>query len=157
MTVIIPNSAYRLQRLGLQVKKSITPIAAATYDVFIASGGRVTLTSLTGKVTTQIGATTTNLSLVFLPDIGGSETMASAAAIQGDLVGQSYYILGSVSAPGVVQTGGVGGESNNIFSGGYTIDSGKLSATFSAIPGGGVIEWTATWFPYDDTAALVAA
>lgn len=150
--------AYRNARLGAAVKKSVTPTAAQTYNLFTISGGRVVITSLMGVVTTTIGSTTTNLSIVYLPTlVGGTETMANATAITSHTAGRAYYINGSVGSPTTIFTGGTGGEANAEFALSYMAPAGNIGATFSAIPGGGVIEFTVTWMPYDDTGLLVAA
>lgn len=159
MSVYNGPAAFRKNLLGEQSKKSITTASGGTKTLFSATGGRVLLTSLVGRVTTAIGATTSNLKLVYNPTAAGTSfDMVTAVDIASDAVEQTYYITGSVASGGALLVGGAVGQANPVFEDGYLIQAGTIEANFSADPtGSGAIEWTVTWVPYDDGATLAAA
>lgn len=151
--------AFRSALLGKKVDKSITTASGGTKSLFTVTGGRVLVTSLVGRVTVVIGATTSNLKLVYNPTAAGTSfDMCTAVDIASDAVEQTYYIAGSVASPGALLVGGAVGQANPVFEDGYLIQAGEIEANFSADPtGSGAITWSCTYVPYDDAAVLAAS
>jgi hypothetical protein len=159
MSVYDNATAFRRAVLGARSSKSITTLGGSTKTLFNVTGGRVLVTSLVGRVTTAIGATTSNLKLVYNPTAAGTSfDMCTAVDIASDAVEQTYYITGSVASTGALLVGGAVGQANPVFEDGYLIQAGAIEANFSADPtGAGAIEWTITWISYDDGATAAAA
>lgn len=159
MSVYQAGVGLRKAVLGDKATKSITTASGGTKTLFNITGGRVLITSLVGRVTTAIGATTSNLKLVYNPTAAGTSfDMVTAVDIASDAVEQTYYIAGSVASGGALLVGGAVGQANPVFEDGYLLQAGSIEANFSADPtGSGVIEWTVTYVPYDDAATLAAA
>jgi hypothetical protein len=159
MSVLIQGDQIRAILLGVRVNKATGTVATGTTSLFTIAGGRVVVTSLIGRVTTAIGATASNLKLVYNPTAAGTSfDLCTATAIESDAVEQTYSIDGSVNTVGAVNvTGTVGQNASAIFSKPYILQAGTLEQSLSADPVGGAITWTVTYFPYDDGASLVAA
>lgn len=159
MTNSMGPVAKRQLVLGDSATKAITTASGGTKSLFTVAGGRVLITSLVGRVTTAIGATTSNLKLVYNPTAAGTSfDMCTAVDIASDAVEQTYYIAGSVASGGALLVGGAVGQANPVFEDGYLIQAGEIEANFSADPtGSGAISWTVTYIPYDDAATLVAS
>lgn len=157
MSVLNPNKAFAQNILGVAVKKTIDH-ANGEVTLFNIAGGRVLITSLVGRVTVAMGATTSNLKLVYDPTAAGSDfDMCTAVDVASDAVEQTYYIAGSVASGGALLVGGAVGQANPVFEDGYLVQAGAIHANFSADATAGTIEWTATYVPYDDGATLAAA
>lgn len=157
MSVLNDGAAFRKAILGFRATKTIDH-ASGTVSLFTTTGGRVLLTSLVGRVTVAMGATTSNLKLVYNPTAAGTSfDMCTAVDVASDAVEQTYYITGSVASTGALLVGGAVGQANPVFEDGYLIQNGALEANFSADATAGTIEWTVTWLPYDDGASLIAA
>lgn len=157
MSVYNGGAAYRKTILGESASKTIDHANGAV-SLFTTTGGRVLLTSLVGRVTVAMGATTSNLKLVYNPTATGTSfDMCTAVDVASDAVEQTYYISGSVASGGALLVGGAVGQANPVFEDGYLIQSGAIEANFSADATAGTIQWTVTWVPYDDGAVLVAA
>lgn len=157
MSTLINPADMRTLLLGTKVDKSITA-ANGTVSLFTITGGRVLLTSLVGRVTTAIGATASNLKLVYNPTAAGTSfDMCTAVAVTSDAVEQTYTILGNTETVGALLVGGAVGQCNPVFEDGYLVQAGAIEANFSADPVGGVIAWSVTYIPYDLTAVVAAA
>jgi hypothetical protein len=157
MGVYEPTSLARKQQLGSQVKKTIDHANGAV-SLFTITGGRALITSLVGRVTVAMGATTSNLKLVYNPTATGTSfDMCTAVDVASDAVEQTYYIAGSVASGGALLVGGAVGQANPVFEDGYLVQAGAIEANFSADATAGTIEWTMTYVPYDDTTVVAAA
>jgi hypothetical protein len=157
MSVLNDASAFRKATLGLKTDKSIDHANGAV-SVFAVTGGRVLITSLVGRVTVAMGATTSNLKLVYNPTAAGTSfDMVTAVDVASDAVEQTYYITGSVASGGALLVGGAVGQANPVFEDGYLVQAGVIEANFSADATAGTIVWSCTWIPYDDGAVLAAA
>lgn len=159
MTTLIQGEQLRAILLGRTVSKATGTVANGTTSLFTITTGRIVLTSLIGRVTTAIGATASNLKLVYNPTAAGTSfDLCTATAIESDAVEQTYSIDGSVNTVGAVNvTGTVGQNASAIFSKPYILQAGAIEQNLSADPVGGAILWTVTYYPYDDGAALSAA
>jgi hypothetical protein len=158
MSVLIQGDQIRAITLGILVSKATGTVANGTTSLFTIAGGRVLITSLVGRVTTAIGATTSNAKLVYNPTAAGTSfDMCTAVDIASDAVEQTYYITGSVASTGALLVGGAVGQANPIFEDGYLVQAGAIEQNLSADPVGGAITWSVTYVPYDVGASLVAA
>jgi hypothetical protein len=158
MSTLIQGDLIRAIKLGILVNKATGTVANGTTSLFTIAGGRVLITSLVGRVTTAIGATTSNAKLVYNPTAAGTSfDMCTAVDIASDAVEQTYYITGSVASTGALLVGGAVGQANPIFEDGYLVQAGAIEQNLSADPVGGAITWSVTYVPYDAGASLVAA
>jgi hypothetical protein len=158
MSVLNDAAAFRKAILGLTATKATGLLVTSTTTLFTIAGGRVLLTSLVGRVTVVIGATTSNAKLVYNPTAAGTSfDMCTAVDIASDAVEQTYYITGNVASTGALLVGGAVWQANPVFEDGYLVQAGTIEQNLSADPVGGQISWTVTWLPYDDGATLVAA
>jgi len=158
MSVILQGDQLRTILLGTAVSKATGTVANGTTSLFTIASGRVVITSLVGRVTTAIGATTSNAKLVYNPTAAGSSfDLCTAVDIASDAVEQTYYVAGSVATVGALLVGGAVGQANGVFASPYILQAGAIEQNLSADPVGGAITWTVTYYPYDNGASLVAA
>jgi hypothetical protein len=158
MSVLIQGDQIRSILLGVRVSKATGTVANGATTLFTIAGGRVVVTSLVGRVTTAIGATTSNAKLVYNPTAAGTSfDLCTAVDIASDAVEQTYYIAGSVASGGALLVGGAVGQANGVFASPYILQAGTLEQNLSADPVGGAITWTLTYYPFDDGASVVAA
>lgn len=131
--------------------------ATAALNIFTVTG-RVILTTLTGQVTTAIGATAVTLSAGFTP-AGGSlsaAAIATATAITSAPVG-SLVSVAMPAGPLVLSTTGVialGGASIDDQTG-LVLGTGNINISTSATTTG-ALSWTMTYVPYDAGANVTA-
>jgi len=159
MSVSNPNKAFAQGIIGNVVNKATGTLANGTTNLFTIAGGRILILGLLGRVTTAVGATTSNAKLVYNPTAAGTSfDLCTAVDIASDAVEQTYYIAGNVGTPGALIVAGTVGQGNPVFAtGGYSLQSGVIEQNLSADPVGGAITWSAFWVPIDDGATLVAA
>lgn len=158
MSTHIQGDQIRALLLGVVVNKATGTVANGATTLFNITGGRVVLTSLVGRVTTAIGATTSNCKLVYNPTAAGTSfDLCTAVDIASDAVEQTYYVAGSVASGGALLVGGAVGQANGVFSTPYILQAGAIEQNLSADPVGGAITWSCTWYPYDNGASVAAA
>ena len=158
MSVLIQGDQLRTILLGTPVSKATGTVANGTTTLFTITGGRVLVTSLVGRVTTLIGATTATCKLTYNPTAAGTSfDMCTAVSIETDAVEQTYYIAGNVASPGALLVGGAVGQANPVFTAPYLLQAGTIEQILSADPVGGAITWTLTYVPYDNGASVAAA
>lgn len=155
-------AAQRQLVLGNKTDKAITTASGGTKSLFTITGGRVLITSIIGRVTTAIGATTSNLKLVYNPTAAGTSfDLCTAVDIASDAVEQTYHLASTSTdaAPGaLIVTGAVGQAIPGVLAFPAVLQAGELEANFSADPtGSGAISWSVTWCPYDDLGTLAAS
>lgn len=159
MSVLNPNRAFAQGVIGNVVHKATGTLANGVTSLFTITGGRVLVVGILGRVTTAVGATTSNAKLSYNPTAAGTTfDLCTAVDIASDAVEQAYYIAGNVGTPGALLVAGTVGQGNPVFStGGYSLQAGVIEQNLSADPVGGAITWSVFWVPIDDGAALVAA
>ena len=148
--------------LGRKVDKSTVTLGGSTKSLFTIAGGRVLVTSLVGRVTVAIGATTSNLKFVYNPTAAGTSfDLCTAVDIASDAVEQTYHLASTSTdaAPGaLIVTGAVGQAIPGVLAFPMILQAGEIEANFSADPtGAGAIQWSCTYVPYDAAATLVAS
>lgn len=157
MSVIVQSDQLRAILLGTRVANSAgkTVPQNATSTIFTVSGGRIAITSLTGKVTTVIGGTTPALKLVATPTVGTANDLCTAGTITADEVGTQYSLPGptgsalSISGSG---SGGVTGQTAPVI-----VAPGTIGVNDSAADATGAIQWTMTYVALDNGATVVAS
>lgn len=157
MSSQVPGRQLRRLVLGSRVENAaaVTVPQNATSTIFTVAGGRVAITSLTGKVTTVIAGTTPSLKLVSTPTVGTANDMCTATAITSDEVGTLYSIPGPTgSALGVsgAGSGAVTGQTAPVVAA-----TGTIGMNVSAADATGAIQWIMTYVALDDGASVTAA
>lgn len=142
-------------RLGTRVTKATADtITGTATSIFTVATGRVLLTAIYGKVTTIIGAGTTNQKLQFNPTTGTTVDMCANLDIDADEAGSLYSITG---VPGdAMLTSQSGAVRNLANAGGIVLDIGDIEVVTDQNRTGS-IQWTAWYIPLDDGATLAAA
>lgn len=154
---------------GNQVFEPAKTIPGTTFsNIFTVSGGRVLLTSLTGVVTTVIGATATTLSVGVTPT-GGSlaaTALCTATSINGSAVGTQVGVPPIITnalivspASNVLQAGNgatTAAIGVPIINGGIaTVSPGVININTSATTTG-AMSWTLMYIPLDSAAFVTA-
>lgn len=162
MSVLVQGNQLRALLLGVRVEKATMSAPQSTStDVFTVSGGKVVLTSLTGVVTTAVGATTVNYNLTHTPTGGSAADLVAATACTSDAVGTIYTMTG-VPADTFGDSAVADADDVPVTQYGWLLDrpmvlpAGALKWKTSASTTGAVT-WTATYIPLDDGASMVAA
>lgn len=141
--------------------------ATASGDIFVVTGGRVIITSLTGVVSTVIQAQATTLSVGNKPTGGSSAvaTLCATADLNGKAVGTSLAVPQAKASALIVSAADgtllwnttSGGQGVPATSGGLLIvPAGSIQVTTGATSTGAIV-WTVTYVPYDVGAVVTAA
>jgi hypothetical protein len=142
--------------------------ASTSGDIFLVTGGRVIVTSLTGVVTTVIQAQACTISVGNKPTGGSSATTtlcAASASVSALAAGASLAVpQAKASALMLSAADGTllwnttsGAQGVPVTSGGLVIvPAGSIQITTSAT-NTGAIQWSVTYVPYDAGATVTAA
>lgn len=153
MSVLIQGDQIRALLLGVRVERATATLPQTTQSaLFTVTGGRVLVTSLTGEVTTAIGATATNASIVGNPTTGTDVVVATATAVTSKEVGSLIAVAGTVGTALNVQNAGAGAAS----AAGFVAPVGTLDLLTTGSTTGSV-KWTITYIPLDNGASVAAA
>ena len=141
--------------------------ASTSGDIFLVTGGRVVITSLTGRVSTVIQAQATTLSVGNKPT-GGSPavaTLCATADLNAKPVGTSLAVP-QAAASALMVSGAdgtllwnttLGAQGVPFVTGGLAlVPAGSIQVTTAATSTGAIV-WTMTWVPYDVGAVVTAA
>lgn len=164
MSVHIQGGQLRALLLGVRVEKDAAALVQNdAVDLFTVSGGLVVVTSLTGVVTTAVGANVISVNLRHTPSGGSAAALNAATAVTSDPVGTFWGLTTGIAADLMSEQSPAGSEAPNptfvhqlhqgIILGAGTID---LLST-NADPDGGAARWVLTYIPLDDGAAVAAA
>lgn len=152
MGQINKGTANRNTALGAVVSKAYTPLVVETKTLFTIAGGIVLVTSLVGKVTTDITVANT-VKLQANPTTGTTKDLCAATDIgttdtpAGNLLGfQGLTGDSMLTGPGAVPT----------IKQPIAIAIGTIEQVTATGADGG-ITWYLTWVPLEDGATLVAA
>lgn len=149
MTVVNEGAAFRKGIFGTVVSKSTGTLAATTIPLFTIAGGLVAVTSLTGRVTTAI-TVANSYKLQHNPTAGTTVDLCAASDI-----GTTDTILGEIFVVSGVRATGIVIGANPRIAVAQIMDAGQIESVSAGTDG--AILWTATWFPIEDGATLVAA
>jgi hypothetical protein len=157
MSVILTGDQARSLLLGSYVANASgkTIPQNTTSTIFTVSGGRVAITSLTGKVTTVVGGTTPALKVVATPTVGSANDLCTTGTITGDEVGTLYSLPGSTGSALNISGSGSGGVTG--VTAPVIVAAGTIGANCSAADATGAIQWTLTYVPLDNGASVTAA
>lgn len=138
-------------KFGLRVNRATATLPqTAQSAIFTVSGGRVVINALIGEVTTVIGATASNLSIVANPTVGADVNLTAVVAIANDAVGVIYSIDGTLA------TALAKGAAAVLSSRSLIVPVGTIDLLASGSTSGSV-KWTVYYMPFDDNARIVAA
>lgn len=151
MSVLLNPTAARLGIFGTSVSKSTGTLAATTVSLFTIAGGAVAITSIFGRVTTDITVANsyklqanptvgTTKDLVAATDIGTTDTLAGAL-LGFDGVAASSIQQGPGAVPMLLRP--------------IAVYTGVIESVSAGTDG--VILWTVTYVPLELGATLVAA
>lgn len=142
--------------------------ASGSGDIFLVTGGRVIVTSLTGVVTTVIQTQACTISVGNKPT-GGSSAVATLCAASASVsalpVGASLAVpqakatalILSAADGTLLWNTSSGAQGVAVANGGLAIvPAGSIQITTSAT-NTGAIQWSVTYIPYDAGAAITAA
>jgi hypothetical protein len=141
--------------------------ASTSGDIFLVTGGRVVVTSLTGVVSTVIQAQATTLSVGNKPTGGSSATatLCATADVNAKPVGTSLAVP-QAKASALMVSGAdgtllwnttAGAQGVPFVSGGIAlVPAGSIQVTTVATSTGAIV-WTVTYVPYDVGAVVTAA
>lgn len=146
MSVLNSNGAYTKTVLGLVASKSTGTLAATTIPLFTIAGGRVAVTSITGRVTTAI-TVANSYKLQHNPTAGTTKDLCTAADI-----GTTDTVVGEIFVAKVGTALAVGAAS---LTDPVILETGQIESVSAGTDG--VILWSVTWVPIDTGATLVAA
>jgi hypothetical protein len=122
--------------------KGLPPIAGTNQAIFHVSGGPVEVIALVGEVTTAIGATATNLSVVWNPTLGSNAQIGGAVAVTSDTAGTLWSLKTSLAT--AVQTNANGIDEGMAFT--IILYKGDIELSTDATPTGRV-KWTIRYKP----------
>lgn len=156
MSVLISGDQLRALLLGVKVDRATAALPqTATSTLFTVTGGRVLLTSIIGEVTTVIQTQADNTKLTFDPtDAGATQDLCAVLDITADAVGTVYGITGT---PGTALQDALNFlPSNKAMTVPILLKPGAILLDCAA-SNTGAVKWSASYIPYDNGAALVAA
>lgn len=140
-------------------EKSDGAVLNGSDDLFTVTGGPIKVLEITGIVTTQIGAGTTNAKLTFTTDAPAATVDMNAAAvdIDADAVGTSYQTINTTGIFTPV-TAGIVKEANSFATTPTTflLPTGTLKLNCSAARTGN-IKWYLRYVPLSPNSRVAAA
>jgi hypothetical protein len=149
MSNTMSSEAKRSLVLGDAVSKSTGTLAATTIALFTIAGGRVAITSITGRVTTAI-TVANSYKLQHNPTAGTTVDLCAATDI-----GTTDTVVGEIFVVSGVRATGLSVGANPRVTPFVVVETGQIESVSAGTDG--VILWTVTWVPLDDGATLVAA
>lgn len=140
--------------LGKRIDRTTADvITGAAVPIYTVAGGRVLVTSLSGKVTTIIGAGATNAKFQFNPTTGTTNDICANLDIDADEAGTLYSISG-VASDAMLRS--ESGAIRNMSANGLILDVGDIEF-ITAADRTGSISFQLFYIPLDNGATIVAA
>jgi hypothetical protein len=144
-----------LLQFGRTVTSAITALPATTHaNIFVISGGRVVITSLTGVVTVAVQAQANATKLISAPTTGSSNDMCATLDLNAAEAGALLSLDGVLATAlqgAVNKSGSVGAMTK------YQIANiGNIQVNCAATNTGN-ITWTMTYVPLDVGASVASA
>jgi len=153
MSVLTSGASVRTTALGILVERATAALPATTAAaIFNITGGRVSITSIVGEVTTIIQTQTCNTKLVANPTVGTSVDMCAVLNITADEVGCLYGITGVPADAMIGTNAGLTRAPGNAL----ILNTGTIDLDCAATNTGSV-KWSLTYVPIDNGAAVAAA
>lgn len=137
------------------VVESKTPSDVSTGSLFVVSGGRVQISHIEGRVTTQLQAASRTLKLQFSPDtaVGDTDLSGVSADVSGLAVGKKLVPTGTLATALSIANYELALKQATT----WILEPGVLKLVSSSTAITGVIKWMANWKPLDSGASLSAA
>lgn len=154
MATFVDGKSVSLMRYGYTVTRDAATIPqTAAGTLFTVTGGLVAIVSMTGIVTTAIGATATTLKISSSPTVGTAVDLTTATAITSKEVGSIISLPATFGGALVVNNAGAGPLP---YGTDFIVPTGSVTCTTSASTTG-AIRWILQWTPLEVGAALAAA
>lgn len=156
MTYIPNPMGVRVALLGLKVERATAALPqTALGNIFTVSGGRVAITSVTGEVTTVLGAGANSLTIGYAPTVGtGDPTVLGAGPVSLLTAPVGTHIGANPGGDVFVDLATQAGVPLPVAP--LLVDAGSVTITTAGSVTGSV-KWTLTYIPMDDAATVVAA
>lgn len=136
--------------LGLKASRLADSLPQTAQEaLFTISGGRIIVLTLIGEVTTVMGATPNNLSIIANPIVGADLPLSAVVASAADAVGTLYAL------PGAFATALVKGVAVPLASNPIILKPGSIDLLTSA-NNTGAAKWDLYWMPLDGGAKVVS-
>lgn len=154
MSVLIQGAQLRMIGLGTKVDKATAALPASTTgSLFTVTGGRVMVTSIVGRVTTNIQAQANAIKLVATPSGSGAVNDLSGTVESNGLAAGGLLSITGLAGDAMVKStgGGISSLRNPV-----VVAAGAIGLNTAATNTGSV-EWSLTYIPLDDGASVAAA
>lgn len=153
-SVSSPNSFLKIN-LGVQVIRTTSALPATTdLSLFTVTGGKIVVTSLVGTVTTVIQAQANAVKIKSVPTTGTSKDISTTLDINAYEAGALISLDGTSLA--TTLSGTNAGAALLMRGPGILVPIGAIKLN-TAATNTGAVQWTLTYYPYDNGAAAVAA
>ncbi|GAA4924513.1 hypothetical protein HD597_011300 [Nonomuraea thailandensis] len=154
MTTMIQGDQLRTLLLGAKVDRAAANLPqTATGALFNVTGGRVLVTSITGRVTTSIQAQANAVKLVATPSGSGTVNDLSATVDVNGLAAGG--LLGATGLAGDALVKSTGGGVSNLRNP-IVVAPGAIGLN-TAASNTGQVEWSLTYVALDNGATVAAA
>lgn len=154
MSVIIQGDQLRTLLLGTKVDRATATLPASTTgSLFTVTGGRVMVTSIVGRVTTNIQAQANAIKLVATPSGSGAVNDLSGTVESNGLAAGGLLSITGLAGDAMVKStgGGVSTLRNPVI-----VAAGAIGLNAAATNTGSV-EWSITYVALDNGATVTAA
>lgn len=141
--------------VDIGVTATITPSGVGTASLFTVTGGRVCISHIEGRVTTQLQAASRTLKLQYVPDsaTGNTDLSAVSADVTGLAVGKKIVPTGTLTTAISIANYEVSLRQATQ----WILEPGLVKLVSSGADITGTVVWTVNWKPVDAAATLVAS
>lgn len=136
--------------LGIRVERAAATLPQTAQAPLFTLTGDVLVTALIGEVTTVMGATANNLSIVANPTVGADLAISAVVATANDAVGVHYAL------PGAFATALVKGVALPVPANAILVPAGTIDLLASG-SNTGAARWTLYFIPVDASVRVTAA
>jgi len=151
---LLPSETLISEMYGVSPKvvhRSPSTLPQTVQSPYFTVSGRVIITHIIGEVTSELGATGTNLDLWSNPTVGADVALCAVVAVATDAVGTMYTITGTLANAMIATTSGAVPEQAL----GVLVARGTIDLKASANNTGST-KWTIRYIPIDSNATVVA-
>lgn len=135
---------------AIRVSKATATLPQSTAAAkFTISGGKVLICDIIGEVTTEIGAGANLCKLISNPTTGADVDLCATLDIDGDVVGTTYHITGTLTDAMVAKTSGAGDSQSAVIE----VSAGTIDISCNASKAGSV-KWTLFYIPVESGAKV---
>lgn len=137
------------------VKKAQTGVQSGTPDLFDVSGGAIVITDFYGLVTTQIGATPTNLTIELDADTGFVDYDFSTTVAITNLSAGARIVFSAANESVLTPCNGADNGATSLFKS-WFCGEGMIEATASTADNDGAITWYMSYYVLDSGVTVTA-